>query len=350
MRWQTHTAGILVACLAAPGCWSDVPTAKSPSPPASKGRVVVYSALDREFAEPILTAYEAKTGVEVAAKYDVESTKTVGLTNLIMAEATHPRCDLFWNNEILNTLRLKQKGLLAPFKPAHAEELPATFRAKDGTWYGFAARARVLIVNTKLVAESDRPGGIADLADAKWKGKIGLAKPLFGTTATHAACLFSAWGDEKAKGYFKSLRANDVRILSGNKQVATDVGAGRLAFGLTDTDDAMGELDAGSPVAIIYPDRAPEGLGTLFIPNTLAILKGAPDVKEAEALADHLLSPDVEAALANGPGAQIPLLSSTTAPARVETPKTVHAMTVDFEDAARRWDEVAAFLASEFGG
>src|SRR5262245_48187474 len=108
------------------------------SDPGAGGRptVTVYSALDREFAEPVLQAYEKETGVRISAKFDVESTKTVGLTNLIAAEAARPRCDLFWNNEILNTLRLKEKGLLAPFHPAHAAELPDTFKAKDGTWYG----------------------------------------------------------------------------------------------------------------------------------------------------------------------------------------------------------------------
>ena len=93
--------------------------------PAGNDRVTVYSALDREFAEPVLNAYAQRTGVRVLPKFDVESTKTVGLTNLIIAEAADPRCDLFWNNEILNTLRLKQKGLLAPFHPANAGDLPA---------------------------------------------------------------------------------------------------------------------------------------------------------------------------------------------------------------------------------
>jgi iron(III) transport system substrate-binding protein len=313
-------------------------------------RVVVYSALDQEFADPILKAYQQRTGVEVRTKYDVESTKTVGLTNLIITEKARPRCDLFWNNEILNTLRLKEMGLLTPFRPSHAGELPEPFQAKDGTWYGFAARARILIVNTKLVAAADRPKGIQDLLDPRWKGKSGIAKPLFGTTATHAACLFAAWGDDKARQFFRDLKANEVQVLSGNKQVATAAGSGQIAFGLTDTDDAMGELEAGSPVAIVYPDRTPGGIGTLFIPNTLAIIKGAPDRDAAQALADHLLSPEVEAALANGPSAQIPLLKSTEVSARVETPKTVPAMAVDFEAAAKVWDKTAAFLASEFAG
>jgi iron(III) transport system substrate-binding protein len=316
----------------------------------ARDTVTVYSALDREFAEPILKAYEARTGVRVLAKFDVESTKTVGLTNLIMAESVRPRCDLFWNNEILNTLRLKEKGLLAPFHPGNAAELPDTFKAGDGTWYGFAARARILVVNTRLVAESDRPRGIADLLDPRWKGQVAIAKPLFGTTATQAACLFAAWGDAKARKFFIDLKANGVQVLSGNKQVAQAVGSGQAAFGLTDTDDAMGEIDAGNPVVIVYPDRREGELGTLFIPNTLAIIKGAPHPKAAEALADALLSPEVEATLATGPGAQIPLLKNTQVRARVETPRTVHAMEADFEAAARLWDRVAAFLADEFAG
>src|SRR4051794_17275143 len=183
--------------------------------------VVVYSALDREFAEPSLDACARRAGVEVLPKFDVESTKTVGLTNLIVAEAGRPRCDLFWNNEIINTLRLKQRGLLTPYRPKAAADIPGAFKDRDATWYGFAARARILLVNTKVVPEAERPKGIGDLLDPKWKGKIGFVKPEFGTTATHAACLFAAWGDAKARAFFRDLKANDVQVLSGNKQVAT---------------------------------------------------------------------------------------------------------------------------------
>src|SRR5262249_52451313 len=148
-------------------------------------------------------------------------------------------------------------------RPSHAGDLPETFRAKDGTWYGFAARARILIVNTKLMAEADWPRGIKDLLDLRWKGKIGFAKPLYGTTATLAACLFAAWGDDPARAFFRDLKANGVQVLSGIKQVALAAGSGQIAPGLTDTDDAMGEIDAHSSVAIVYPDRDPAGLGTL---------------------------------------------------------------------------------------
>jgi iron(III) transport system substrate-binding protein len=312
------------------------------------GTVVVYSALDQEFAEPVLNDLGKQAGIKILSKFDVESTKTVGLTTAIIGEAGRPRCDLFWNNEILNTLRLKERGLLQPYRPKHAEDLPAAFRDNEGTWYGFAARGRILLVNTQQISETERPKGLSDLLRPRWKGKIGIAKPLFGTTATHAACLFAAWGDDKAKQFFRELKSNEVQVLSGNKQVATAVGSGQIAFGLTDTDDAMGEIEAGSRVVIVYPDHEPSQLGTLFIPNTLALIKDAPHSEAATRLADLILSPEVEARLAEGPSAQIPLLRSTKKPARVETPATVHAMEVDFQAAAKVWDRAAAFLTSTF--
>ncbi len=321
---------------------------RSPEPP-KKDEVVVYTSVDEEFSKPVLTEYRETTNTEVLTIFDTESTKAFGLAGRIIAEAGTPGCDLFWNNEILNTLRLKQKGLLQPFHPKNADDYPPQFKARDATWYGFAARARILIVNTDLLKESERPKSIHDLTNEKWKGKIGIAKPLFGTTGTQAACLFAKWGEKPAQKFFLNLKANDAQILQGNKQVAMAVGGGKLAFGLTDTDDAMGEIAAGSPVAIIYPDREPDQLGTLFIPNTLALIKHATHPDEAEELANFLLSPEVESELAESTASQIPLNPKTPVSAKVETPQTVHAMDADFEKAAQIWEtQVAPFLAREF--
>lgn len=330
-------ACLVLATLVLAGCWT-----------RSDHELVAYTALDAEFSGPVYAEFTRTSGIDVLPKFDTEATKTVGLAQAILAERRRPRCDLFWNNEILNTLRLQKQGLLEPYVSPHAGDFPAMYRSPDGLWYGFAARARVLIVNTERVPESERPRSIRDLADPKWKGQTAIAKPLFGTTATHAACLFAAWGDAKAQEFFRSLKANQVQILAGNKRVAMSVAAGQTAFGLTDTDDAVGELEKGAPVAIVYPDQEPDGLGTLFIPNTIALVAGAPHAEQAKRLIDYLLSPEVEARLAAGPSAQIPLGSHCEAKTRVATPQTVRPMQVDFQAAADRWEEAARFVSQEF--
>ncbi|MEM6331522.1 MAG: iron transporter, partial [Planctomycetota bacterium] len=110
-------------------------------------QVVVYTALDEDFSKPLFAAFTRETGIEVLPKYDTESTKTVGLAEAIRAERARPRCDLFWNNEALHTERLAGEGLLRAYASPRAGEYPADARSPEGEWYGFAARARVLIVN-----------------------------------------------------------------------------------------------------------------------------------------------------------------------------------------------------------
>jgi iron(III) transport system substrate-binding protein len=315
-----------------------------PSAPDTE-TLVVYCALDREFAEPVLNRFSQETGIKVLATYDVESTKTVGLTQRLVAEAARPRCDLFWNNEILNTLRLKQAGLLRKVEIREAERFPAQFRSASDDWCGFAARARVLLVNTDLVEPAGMPRGLDDLVGGQWDDRFGFAKPLFGTTATHAACLFAVWGAERAERFWRGMFAKG-RMLGGNKQVAEAVGAGQLACGLTDTDDAMIELDAHAPVQIVYPGQQPDGEGTLFIPNTLAAIAGRPDSVPVGRLIEFLLSAPVELLLARGRSAQIPLARELAGQARVETPATIRPMEVDFEQAAAEWDRAADFLAT----
>ena len=327
-------------CVALAGCWSS----------GGQHEVVAYTAHDAEFSEPIYKDFTAATGIQVLPKFDVESTKTVGLTNALIAEAKRPRCDVFWNNEILNTLRLEKEGLLEEYRSPNAAGFPAEFRGVQGTWTGFAARARILIVNRELVAEADRPESVNDMLDPKWKGRIGIAKPLFGTTATHVACLFAVLGEDKAKEFFRNLKANDVQILSGNAQVAQAAASGQIAFGMTDTDDAIGMLEKGQPVTIVYPDREPDQMGTLFIPNTVSIIKGCPHPEAARRLVDYLLTPGVEETLAKGASAQIPLNPAVKVPARIETPRTVKAMPVDFESAAEQWHKAAQFIRDEFLG
>src|SRR6516164_9253980 len=265
------------------------------------GRVVVYCAHDREFAEEILEDFSRQTGLKVLARYDTEANKAVGLYEDLVREKARPRCDVHWNNEILATIRLQEQGMLQPYASPAAEPFPEAFKAADHSWHAFAARARILLINTKLVSKSDQPTSLRDLTGAAWKGRVAMAKPQFGTTASEAACLFQAWGQEKARALYKDLHANSVHLVAGNKQVAVGVGQGQFAAGLTDTDDAMAEVEAGNPVALVYPDAAADKnskFGTLFLPNTVAVIRGCPNREGAKKLVDFLLSPEVEAKLA----------------------------------------------------
>ena len=308
--------------------------------------VVVYTALDEMYSRPILAEFERRTGITVKSGYDTEASKTTGLVNRLIMEKDRPRADVFWNNEVAQTIVLKSKGVIEPYKSPSAEAIPAEYKDAEGYWTGFAARGRVIIYNTKLV--QDPPTSIMDLLKPEWRGKAAIGKPLFGTTATHAAALFSLWGDAKAKTFFQQLLANDVAVLSGNATVRDFVAAGEYAWGLTDTDDANGAVEDGKPAKWLFPDQEPGGLGTLVIPNTVALVKSGPNPEGGKALIDFLLGPEVEAMLAKMRSIQIPLNPAVEAPDNVPRLDTIATMEVEFDAVGDAMATSSTYIKEEF--
>ena len=336
-----------VACLL---CFLNVPGCLT----KHENELVVYSALDREFSQPVLENLGSELQMQVRVKYDQESNKTVGLATELIQTKQNPKADIFWNNEILHTIRLERLGLLEPITEADLNRFPQAYRSPTGHWCGFAARARVLIVNTDLLPDAkQRPNSIRDLADPKWAGKCTMARPVFGTSATHAAVLLSSLGDDQGLKLLADMTSN-ATIQGGNKQVAQKVAAGQFAFGLTDTDDAMIEIERGEPVVILFPDQREDQCGTLLIPNTLAIIKNGPNPSRAQQMLKRLLEADIESRLATADSTQLPLandidpnqrsgvmakwLSVTRGENETFKLPKLKTMSVDFGSAAESWD------------
>ncbi len=114
----------------------------------------------------------------------------------------------------------------------------------------------------------------------------------------------------------------------------------------------MAEVDAGKAVALIFPDAGAaegSGRGTLFIPNTVALIRGGPNPDGARKLIDYLLSAEVEEKLALGPSRQIPLNPAVKAalPQAMAAARAARPLPVDFAKAAARWADVQTFLTRE---
>lgn len=278
-----------------------------PAPAQNAKVVVVYTSVDQVYSEPVFRDFENTTGIRVMAVYDVEATKTTGLVNRLIAEKNRPQADVFWSGEFGQTIVLKNESLLAQYRSPASEDIPAQFHDKDNYWTGFGGRARIFIVNTDLLTPDKYPGSIYDMLDPQYAGSsVGIAYPMFGTTATHAAALYSGLGHDKARELFTNISKKGVRVVDGNSVVRDLVVNGQLAFGLTDTDDACSAVEEGKHVAIIIPDQEQNGLGTLVIPNSVALISGAPHDAEAKAFIDYVLDKKTEESLVSSGWIQIP--------------------------------------------
>jgi iron(III) transport system substrate-binding protein len=322
--------------LAAAGAWIAIRSGGGPPD------VTIYTSVDDEFAREILARYGKETGARVNVVTDTEATKTIGLVNRLREESApgrSPRCDVFWNNEPGWTVRLAAEGLFDAYDSPAARDIPPLFKDPRGFWASNGARARIYIVN-RAALDGKAPASYRDLADPAFRDLGTLARPLAGTTVTHMAALRLHLGAEPFANWFRDMAANGTAFASGNGAVAREVGQGHRAFGFTDTDDYWVRKAAGDPVEAVFPDQGEGDPGTVVLPVTVSVVKGAPHPANARRLYDWLVSPETEAALSASPYATLPVRPTTKPGPAGFTTAGFRAAAVDWSAAKEHLDAV----------
>ena len=271
--------------------------------------VVVYCSVDEVYARPIINQLERKTGLTIRPLFDVEASKTAGLASRLRAEAKNPRADVFWSSATLQTLLLSREGLLQPHK---IDDKKLSTKWRGTNWIATGVRARVIVYNARV---SQPPRVLEDLLLPRFKDKIGISNPLFGTGSDWAAALSSTRGRENTLDYFRRLKANGARVLPGNSVVAERVGRGELLAGVTDTDDFLALQKQFPDLKIVTSSTRSSPVNaasseTVFIAMTAAILKNAPHQENARALMNALSSPEIEAQIVKNMPGVLPLRAS----------------------------------------
>lgn len=314
--------------------------------PGATQEVVIYTSVDQVFSEPILKQFEGESGIRVLPVYDVEAAKTTGLVNRLIAEKTRPQADVFWSGEFAQTMRLKEEGVLNAYKSASMADIPHQYLDSENYWTGFACRARVLLINTNLASPQKYPRSLFDFLEPAYNtNQAAMAYPVFGTMATHAAALYSLLGKEKGKQFFKLLKQRGIRVVDGNSVVRDMVTGGQVIAGLVDTDDACSALRDKAAVVAIFPDQ--DGIGTLIIPNTVALIKNAPHNDNGKKLIDFLLSSRVEDLLIESGWSHIVLRPTKAKPQLLDTSR-VKGMNITLGNIYEQLDTVNRDMAEIF--
>jgi iron(III) transport system substrate-binding protein len=258
-------------------------------------RVVLYYSADAQVADPLIDEFERQTGIRVDRVGDSEASKTVGLFNRLLAEKARPACDVFWSNEVVYMIQLQRQGLLATLDSPAVADWPAQFRGPDGQWHGLALRQRVIAWSPARVSAVDAPRSLEDLLDPKWKGRLAMANPQFGTTGGDVASWFAHYGDGRAKEILRQLAANAKRV-EGNSVAVREVERNLVDVCLTDSDDVFAARERGVRLDMAPLDQ--DGRGAMTFPNTVALIRNGPNAAEARLLAEFILQ-HAEVHLAN---------------------------------------------------
>ncbi len=308
------TAGIL--CSGLVGCAAQAGNA---------GQVVLYSSVDDFLLREVVTAFEQKTGITVRLLGDTEATKTTGLIERLIAERDTPRADVWWSSEPFGTIRLAELGLLEPTRitppPVTDPALAPHLDAPDGSWFGFGLRARVIAMRTGRFGTDESPQRLRDLTHPRFRGRVGMARPRFGTTRGHMAAIVATHSESALRAWLDAMVANGLRIFDGNSTIVRAIADAEIDLGLTDTDDVWAAHRNNWPVEAVFekPDRetpndspAPTqtGLpsaGPMLIPNTVARVRNSPRAEQAQRLIEFLLAGQAETIMAESDSHNLPI-------------------------------------------
>jgi iron(III) transport system substrate-binding protein len=215
-RLPVLTALLMCAALVLSACGSS----------SSGGAVItLYNGQHEQTTARLVAAFEKQTGIKV----QVRSGDEAELGNQIIQEGTNSPADVFFTENTPVLEALGQKGLLSNVAASTLASVPSRYSSAQGRWVGVSARVSVLVYNTSQVSPSQLPSSILELAQPKWKGKLGFA-PSETDFQPLITSIVKTDGRPAAETWLKGLKAN-ARIYPDNETVVAQVNNGESAVG-----------------------------------------------------------------------------------------------------------------------
>ncbi len=300
--------GVLLAAggLAACGGSSKAPAADAP---IAGQTITLYNGQHEQTTSALVAAFTKQTGVKVKVRSDDEDI----LAQQIQQEGSHSPADAFFTENSPPLARLDEAGLLSPVDATTLAAVPAEYSASDHHWVGISARVSVIVYNTDKLTPSQLPKAILDLADAKWKGKLGIA-PGETDFAPLVTSIAASHGDAAALAWLKGIKNNAKgHEESDNETLVSDVNKGIVQIGVINSyywyrlQNEIGKSKMHSALA----EFAPRDDGYLLDVSGAAVLKSSKHQKAAQALLAFLVSRQGETVLAQSDSFEYPLGSQT---------------------------------------
>jgi iron(III) transport system substrate-binding protein len=206
------------------------------------------------------------------------------LTDRIRTEAAVGKmtADVFDANDQY-MMELYREGVLTQWRPP-APELkrisPEAFvRDPEGYWWPVHVSAQGIVVNTKM-ANPEEIKSYWDIADPKFKGKVGIRDPRSsGGGAWHMLSIYNEPG--LGIDYIKKLVENTKPfIVQGASEAIRDVVArGQFAIGFSGRGDFFRDLPKNVPLAWVVPKE-----GMSWTPSSITVLKNGPHPNASKVL------------------------------------------------------------------
>src|SRR6185369_17257317 len=215
---------------------------------------------------------------------------------------------------------LHREKVLQPLKSPYLKDLMPQALQPHGEWVGGRITMFVQAYNTKLVPKDELPRSYADLANPRWKGRLGIEAE----DDDWFAMVVRSLGEEKGLAIFREIAKNGFSVRKGHTLLANLVASGEVPFSLTTYSHGAEKMkQRGAPVEWYAIEPA---IGRA---NGIAIVQKPAHPNAAALFVDFVLSPEGQAILEKG----------GYVPANLKVPNPAQKLPLKFVDPALILDE-----------
>ncbi|MGZ5232053.1 MAG: extracellular solute-binding protein, partial [Burkholderiales bacterium] len=220
----------------------------------------LYSSRHYQTDESLYSNFTKRTGIRVNRIEAGEDPLIERLRN----EAGSSPADVLVTVDAGRLWRAEQLGLFQPIKSKLLESrLPEHLRASNDEWFGFSARARVIVYNKAAINPADVQN-YEDLANPKLKGKVCTRSGNSVYNLSLMSALIEHWGERKAEDWARGVVSNFARApKGGDTDQILGVAAGECGVAITNSYYYVRLLKSEKPedkktvaaVGLIWPNQ-----------------------------------------------------------------------------------------------
>jgi iron(III) transport system substrate-binding protein len=271
--------------------------------PAQDKVLHLYSSRHYQTDDALYATFTKQTGIKVNRIEAGDDPLIERLRN----EASASPGDVLITVDAGRLWRAEQLGLLQPANSkVLASRLPDHMRAPNDQWFGFSARARVIVYNKAAVNGADVQN-YEDLANPKLKGKVCTRSGSHVYNLSLMSALIEHWGEQKAETWAKGVVSNFARSpKGGDTDQIMAVASGECGVAIANTYYYVRLLKSQKPddkkamqaVALVFPNQ--KSFGTHLNVSGGGVLRHAPRRDAAIAYLEYLASDAAQGYFANG--------------------------------------------------
>jgi iron(III) transport system substrate-binding protein len=229
-RTRIRVVGLVCGLAVAAGvsaCGGDPESSEnSASGSGGTAEVTLYNAQHEDLMKLMVGAFTKQTGIKVKMRNgdDLE------MANQLVQEGKASPADVFVTENSPAMTLVDARGGFATLQDATMAQVPSRYAPANKHWVGFAARATVLAYNKGKLTTARLPASIMDLADPRWKGKVGYS-PTGADFQAIVSAVVALKGESAGKAWLEALKANAVAY-KGNSRVMKAVNDGDIEAGV----------------------------------------------------------------------------------------------------------------------